>query len=207
MPRQSRCKELPKLYKFICEDEKSMKYYIEGFAKYVRLEKNKDVIVQVKSVRGKTSFTQICRFAKNELKELKRKNNGSYGEYKVIPCFDKDNNNISKIKGNIIQNKNMYSVFNNPCYEYWLLLHTCCTGKNYTTSKQCEEECMKAINKTYHTKYEDLDKFKSEKNIFNIVKNDLMTAITNAKSLNFEELDSTYTNTHIILEEIMNYKK
>ena len=70
MPRQSRCKELPKLYKFICEDEKSMKYYIEGFAKYVRLEKNKDVIVQVKSVRGKTSFTQICRFAKNELKEL-----------------------------------------------------------------------------------------------------------------------------------------
>lgn len=207
MPRQSRCKELPKLYKFICEDKKSMKYYIEGFAKYVRLVKNKDVIVQVKSVRGKTSFTQICRFAKNELKELKRKNNGSYGEYKVIPCFDKDNNNISEIKGNIIQNKNMYSVFNNPCYEYWLLLHTCCKAPSYTTSKKCEEECMSAINIKYKKNYKDLDKFKREENIFSIVKNDLMTAIKNAKTLKFEELDATYTNTHIILEEIMNYKK
>lgn len=204
MPRQSRCKELPKLYKFICEDEKSMKYYIEGFAKYINYQR-KDIVVKVIHSYKGTSVKQIKDCANEELRTIR--NSGAYGEYKVIPCFDKDDNDISKIKENIIQNKNMYSVFNNPCYEYWLLLHTCCKAPSYTTSKQCEEDCMNAINIKYNKNYKDLDKFKSEKNIFSIVKDDLMTAIKNAKTLKFEELDATYTNTHIILEEIMNYKK
>ena len=62
---------------------------------------------------------------------------------------------------------------------------------------------MKAINNTYGTKFKDLDKFKSAENIFDIVKNDLPKAIQNAKSLKLDDYNSTYTNAHIIFEEII----
>ncbi len=48
---------------------------------------------------------------------------------------------------------------------------------------------------------------KREKNIFEIVKNDLSQAIKNAKTCDFKDYNTTYTNAHKIIEEIIDLRK
>ena len=122
-------------------------------------------------------------------------------------CDSKKPQNISvtetSIEEIIAQRKDIETLYNNPCYEYWLLLYTKSTAQEFINSEQCCKEAMKAINNTYGTKFKDLDKFKSAENIFDIVKNDLPKAIQNAKSLKLDDYNSTYTNALIIFEEII----
>ena len=66
---------------------------------------------------------------------------------------------------------------------------------------------MKEVNSHYTQHFVDLDKFKSAENIFEIIGDDLPQAIKNAKSLQLTDYNSTYTNSHIIFEEIIKEAK
>lgn len=195
------------LYGFVCEDEKSMRYYLNALGRICK----KVCIKTIHSNRG-TNVSGVVDCGLYELQKI-RNNADNYGKNsKIIICFDKDNNNIETIKSSIkkIQNNakkynHIATIYNSPCYEYWLLLHTKKTAQCFTSSNQCCRETMNAINRKYHQHFEDLDKFKDYRNIFKVVGKDLPKAIENAKSLNFtnDDLDKTYTNAHLIFEEII----
>lgn len=195
--------QLPyKLYYFICEDEKSMQHYISGFKKRYN---NQSIVIKSEKAKKGNDAKSIQKRALSIAEKFE--NETIYGGgFKIIPCFDKDDNSIQEISSIMSQNgksDNIETLYNNPCYEYWLLLHTKSTAQEFINSEQCCKEAMKAINNTYGTKFKDLDKFKSAENIFDIVKNDLPKAIQNAKSLRLDDYNSTYTNAHIIFEEII----
>lgn len=194
------------LYKFVCEDEKSMRYYLDAFGKTCK----KICITTIHSNKG-TNVSAVVNRGLLEHQEM-IDNADKYGENsKVIICFDKDDNDITTIKAKMQEIKKLRqkynsiaSIYNSPCYEYWLLLHTRMTKQRFTSS-QCCHETMRAINSHYHQSFEDLDKFKKAEKIFNILGKDLPKAIRNAKSLNFtdDDLDGAYTNAHLIFEEII----
>ena len=189
-----------KLYYFVCEDEKSMPYYLKG----LKQKYDGKIVIKYKTSHGKSALS-----VQKEAKKLQTqiKNTGAYANgYKVVACFDKDNNKIEDISEIISKNEKsevMATIYNNPCYEYWLLLHIKPTAQGFTNSEQCCREVMKEINTHYNQNFVDLDKFKSAENIFNIVGDDLPKAIQNAKSLKLKDYNSTYTNAHVIFEKLI----
>lgn len=196
------------LCEFICEDKKSMCYYLEGLRKVI---KDNICIKIIHSYEG-TGALSVWKCAQNELKKL-RENQENLGEgSKVVVCFDKDDNKICDIK-NIAkeinnentEQKDVVLVYTAPCYEYWLLLHIEATKRRFTTSKECSQYCLNKIKKQYSKQFSSVKKFKQYPHIFDIVGKDLPKAIQNAKSLNFsnDDLDGTYTNAHLVLEEII----
>ena len=199
-------RELPyKLYYFVCEDAESMQHYLDGLKKKYAGQK---IVIRKEKARDGNDIKSVVKSSIDKRDEIEQKRETYSNGYEVIACFDKDNNKITDIYQEInkINNEdNVEFIYNNPCYEYWILLHTKQTSRGFTSSDQCCREAMKAINSHYHQSFEDLDKFKSAENIFNIVGQDLPKAIQNAKSLNFtdDDLDGTYTNAHLVLEEII----
>jgi len=195
-----------KLYYFICEDAQSMQNYINGFKK--KYNNRKIVIKSEKAKKGNDAIS-VQESALDKVNEINEQ--AIYaGGFKVIACFDKDKNKIKDISDIISQNEEtevMGTIYNNPCYEYWLILHTKPTAKGFTNSEQCCKEAMKEVNSHYTQHFVDLDKFKSAENIFEIIGDDLPQAIKNAKSLQLTDYNSTYTNSHIIFEEIIKEAK
>ena len=191
-----------KLYYFICEDAQSMQNYIKGF---LREYNNKSIVIKSEKAKRGNDAKSIQKSAIDKVDEIKQQ--AIYGGgFKVIACFDKDNNKIEDISEIISKNEKseiMATIYNNPCYEYWLLLHIKPIAQGFTSSEQCCRETMKEINTHYNQNFVDLDKFKSAENIFNIVGNDLPKAIKNAKSLKLNDYNSTYTNAHIIFEKLI----
>ena len=189
-----------KLYYFVCEDEKSMPYYLKG----LKQKYDGKIVINYKTSHGKNALS-VQKEAKKLQTEIK--NTGAYANgYKIVACFDKDNNKIEDISEIISKNEKsevMATIYNNPCYEYWLLLHIKPTAQGFTSSEQCCRETMKEINTHYNQNFVDLDKFKSAENIFNIVGDDLPKAIQNAKSLKLKDYNSTYTNAHVIFEKLI----
>ena len=205
-PKITKNTPLPyKLYCFVCEDEKSMQHYLQGIKD--RFDGKKIVIQTEKAPKG-SDAKHVEQRADEKQKKLKGVKDSFPNGYVVVSCFDKDANKLADIKNimsKVARHSDRAVIYNNPCYEYWLLLHTKQTSRGFTSSDQCCHETMKAINSHYHQNFEDLDKFKKAKNIFDIVGKDLPKAIQNAKSLNFsnDDLDGTYTNAHLVLEEII----
>ena len=194
-----------KLYYFICEDEKSMLYYLDGLKKKY---KGKAVIQYQKANKG-TDVNSIKKHTKEKWTEINNEKDAYPKGFKIIACFDKDDNNINDIKRTITdfdKKPSLGTIYNNPCYEYWLMLHIESINKEFLNSKQCERECMEKINKHYKQSFVDLDKFKSFKNIFNIVGKDIEKAINNSKKINFIGYNNTFTNAHSVFEEIIKMK-
>lgn len=194
-----------KLYYFVCEDAESMQYYLEGLKKQYN---GRNIVIKTEKAHKGNDAKSVHASAVNKRNEISKRKRMYPNGYVVICCFDKDNNDIVDIKRIISKNEkytDMATIYNSPCYEYWLLLHAKNTSRVFTSSNQCCHETMKTINGCYNQKFEDLDKFKNAKNIFDIVGQDLPKAITNAKSIHFssEDLDKTYTNAHVVLEEII----
>ena len=200
-------KQLPyKLYYFVCEDAKSMRYYLQGLK---RKYDGKRIVIKTEKAKSGNDAKSVYKSAIEKRKEIsKRKANYPNG-YEIIACFDKDNNDIIDIKSIFSKNQRLYNIkviYNNPCYEYWLLLHITRTTKIFTNSRQCCHETMLKINDYYHQNFEDVDELKKADNIFEIMGSDLPKAIQNAKFLNFNDdcIDETYTNAHVVFEEIVN---
>lgn len=195
-----------KLYYFVCEDAQSMQNYINGFRKKYN---NRSIVIKSEKAKKGNDAKSIQESALDKANDINQQDIYA-GGFKVIACFDKDQNQIEDIARIIAENKEsdvITTIYNNPCYEYWLLLHSKSTAKGFTSSEQCCREVMKEINSHYNQHFVDLDKFKSAENIFEIVGDDLPKAIKNAKSLLLTDYNSTYTNAHIVFEEIIKEAK
>jgi len=192
-------RDFPKrIYFVICEDEKSMLYYLRG----LKEDLPPNVVLHADHAQH-TSIKKIQKEVKDKVKELTRSQ--AYGNFKVFACFDKDNNNIQLIKSIISDNQKSPlrgTIYNSPCYEYWLLLHTEKTNRDFSSSHECAEYCRRKINKKYSETFEDIDELKKYEGIYNLVKSDLPKAIKNAEEYGFSELENTCTNMHDFIKEI-----
>lgn len=109
---------------------------------------------------------------------------------------------------NIIQqkHKNITIIINNPCLEYWYLLHYKKTSKHYNTYKELESELKKHI-----PDYDKSQQFymKNNNDIYLRLKSLLSTAVTHAKLI--EEFDfnnpSGTAQMHLFYEEKIDGKK
>lgn len=195
MVRRSTPKQTRTVYQFVCEDSKSSQNYIKGFSAYFGLG------LETMSSNG-TSAKNVVKTAKTKAKFF----NNYFIPYKMYCIFDKDDDDISVIKNAIkeCEEKNFKYGYSNPCYEYWLLLHYKSSNKVFTSAKECGTECVNAYNAEKSKEY-NLAQLKAEKNIFNI--QDFKTALQNAASLSFDDINNTYTNMHILLKSILKEKK
>lgn len=195
MVRRSIPKETRTVYQFVCEDSKSSQDYIKGFSSYFGLG------LETMSSNG-TSAKNVVTTAKTKAKYF----NKNFIPYKMHCIFDKDDDDIIEIKNAIAEckKKNFRYGYSNPCYEYWLLLHYKKTSKAFTSARKCCEECVKAYNSDKSKAY-TVSELKAEKNIFNI--EDFKTAVQNATLLQFDDINNTYTNMHILLTQILKEKE
>lgn len=86
--------------------------------------------------------------------------------------------------------KNIYVIINNPCLEYWILLHFQATSKYYDNCASATKELKKYLpnyEKTlsYFTKQDD--------DIYLKLKPNLSNAITNAKKLKSLDFENPFT--------------
>lgn len=78
------------------------------------------------------------------------------------------------------KHKNVKVIVNNPCLEYWLLLHFEKTSKLFSTCAEAEKQLKKHLKD-----YEKTQKYYTKENhdIYSKLKPNLKTAIKNAKTL------------------------
>ena len=187
-----------KTYFVICEDEKSMLYYLKGISKTL----NQKVILRATHAQH-PDIKNIQKEVKAKEKELKIK--GTYGDFQVVACFDKDDNDLSVVQSIVAENNRVSTrgtIYHNPCYEYWLLLHVESTNRPFASAQECSEYCLKKINRTYAKQFKTVDELKGYENIFNLVGKDVLKAIKNADLYSYTNLDETYTNMHVFLKEL-----
>jgi len=96
------------------------------------------------------------------------------------------------------KNKKVVVIVNNPCFEYWLLLHFEQTSKYFPTGEKLEKQLKK-----YLKDYEKTQKYYKNyrQNIYQKLKPNLPFAISNAEKLG--EFDFTNTATGMLeMDEI-----
>ena len=106
-------------------------------------------------------------------------------------CFNELKNNY----------KNVVVIVNNPCLEYWLLLHFEATGKYFNNCAGAVKQLLK-----YLPDYEKTEKYytKSNQDIYLKLKPRLNTAINDAKTLTDFDLETPeigITQMHFLFEE------
>lgn len=190
-----------KLYSFVCEDEKSMRYYLEGLKPYLK----PNIKLDTKRSSGHTA-KEVYNSAKIEYNRINGHKEAYPKGFSVIACFDKDNNDINDIEY-IFKDKKILPIFNNPCYEYWLYLHAEQKNPTFISSADCAEKCRNKINAKYHKNFETVEELKRARDIFEIVKKDILKAINYAKSLKLTDHNGNYTNAYNIMEEIVDLEK
>ena len=85
------------------------------------------------------------------------------------------------------ENKNVVVIINNPCLEFWILLHFETTGKYFDNCDGATKQLKKHL-----PDYEKTSKYftKQDNDIYLKLKPKLKTAITNAKKLKAFDLDN-----------------
>lgn len=193
MARKTRqTRQLRPLHLFICEDTKSSKYYIEG------LGKDNGINIKAENANG-TSPENVLKSAKDKQKLFTDK-----GVVQIYCLFDKDDCDDNKFNKVIAQCKKagFTPAISIPCYEYWLLLHLKRTNQPFNDAQECCETFRTEYNRRFQTQY-SIKELKAKKDIFNDLKNNLNTAITNAENLNLEENNTPYTNMHEVIKKVM----
>lgn len=99
---------------------------------------------------------------------------GKKGEEKRIQVFLKYRNEL------IAHHKNVTVIVNNPCLEYWFLVHYDKTTKHFDTCASAEKQLKKHLKDYEKTK----DYFtKQDNDIYLKLRDNLITAIENAKRI------------------------
>lgn len=194
-----------KLYHFVCEDKESAVHYLAG----IKRKYAKHIVVNIEHSAKGTNATAVQKAAEDTRDELQKDELFDDAGYEVISCFDKDKNDIADIKEILRKNNSagshMQTLYNSPCYEYWLILHFQATAAEYTSSKQCIKECMRLLKDKCGKNYQDEAKFKADTKIFDVLGDKLETAIKNAQSLTFEAPENTCTTAHTVFKEMEKY--
>lgn len=165
-------------------DGKTEKWYLE-MLKYNepdilfnitdRIPKNKDIDEQYKLVRNlskkEEEYDKVFWIVDLDvlLKEEREKNNSTSSLQKFLNYYK----NLSKQKKIVV-------IVNNPCLEYWFLLHFQKTNKVFTACTNAEKEVSQKLKG-----YEKTEKFfkKSNNDIYKQLKPYFQTAVSNATAL------------------------
>ncbi|APA47936.1 RloB domain-containing protein [Campylobacter coli] len=178
----------------VCEGEKTEINYLKQLKNFFRLNNiTIDIIPSENS-----SPLQVVKFAK--------KKNDLFDYNEVYCVFDKDTHaNFIKaqkecekyIKEYIKEDKNFKfeAIISNPCFEFWILLHFTCTTKPFGTNSPCNE----LINKDLKIYIKD---YKKDYNFTNIIKQNLSTAITNARKANKEAEKNNYESSYTFMDKL-----
>lgn len=157
------------------------KKLLEQYNKVVELAKDYDKVYWI------IDFDVINK----ETREAKK------GEKTALQELKEYTNSIPKKYSNIV-----IVIINNPCFEYWLLLHFEATSKFYTTYSDLVKQLKKHLpdydkSQVYYTK--------QNKDIYLRLFSQLPTAIANAKKLKEFDFDNPNTGVsqmHFLLENI-----
>ncbi len=189
-----------KIYFFVCEDEKSMCYYLKGLRSYLKPNIKIDVN---HSDEGNTA-KEVYKCARNKLRMLEQNKSAYPKGFEIVACFDKDDNKSDDIY-RIMENRkdSISKIYNNPCYEYWLYLHVIKNSPVFWGSDDCAKKCLKLLNSKYHTHFSSVKELKACENIFEILKKDFSNAVKNAAFLHFSDYEENYTNAQIILDKVV----
>jgi len=163
-------------------DGKTEKWYLE-MLKYnepdilfditPRIPKNKDIDEQYELVTklSEEEYDKVFWIVDLDvlLKEEREKNNSTSSLQKFLNYYK----NLSKQKKIVV-------IVNNPCLEYWFLLHFQMTDKVFTACTNAEKEVSQKLKG-----YEKTEKFfkKSNNDIYKQLKPYLQTAVSNATTL------------------------
>lgn len=105
------------------------------------------------------------------------------GTKTAIQLFLEYKNTITK------KYKNIVVIVNNPCLEFWLLLHFEATSKYFDTCESAEKQLKKHL-KDYKKKVEYYTK--PDNDIYLRLKPNLSVALKNAKALNLFDTENPY---------------
>ncbi|WP_448530241.1 RloB family protein [Raineya sp.] len=107
--------------------------------------------------------------------------------------------------------KKILTIINNPCLEYWFLLHFRFTQKTFRSCRKAEEELKKYIKDYEKTKKYFIN---PNQDIYAKLKEKLLTAIENSKKsiwhIENESLDwtaSSFSEMYLLFEYIKQYKE
>lgn len=143
--------------------------------------KIKPEIPQKKSIEQQ--YNKVCELAQGEFDKvfwivdfdtiLKEDRETKKGNQKPSEKF-------IRYRNELLENENVVVIVNNPCLEYWFLLHYIKTTKTFSSCFDAEKELKKHIEG-----YEKTEKFfkKQNQDIYLKLKPYLSTALKNAKSL------------------------
>lgn len=161
--RGQRKRSRKNIFLICCEDEKSSRFYFNGFQKKIPT-----IDIQVPKHK-ENDPVKIVDFAINKKASKDLEPNDS-----VWCVFDVDENTNDKLnEANQLAKKNdITCILSNPSFEIWYLLHHKCTTKHYS-NKELEREL-----KNHLPNYD-----KNDDTIFNQVYGLTGTAIPNAKKL------------------------
>ncbi|MDR0370667.1 MAG: RloB family protein [Prevotellaceae bacterium] len=97
---------------------------------------------------------------------------------------------FQKLYNKVGENEKIIIIVNNPCLEYWFLLHFEQTSKHFPTYEELEKSVKKHL-----TDYEKTERYykNSRQNIYQRLKPYLPTAITNAENLGEFTFDNIRT--------------
>ncbi|OOF48393.1 CRISPR-associated protein [Rodentibacter genomosp. 1] len=160
----------------VCEGSETEPLYFKALREEYQLH---TANIEIYNPSGSDPMS-IIKYAKERY--VAAKNEGNPFE-RVYCVFDKDQhtNYDSAIKSlECMQPKNIFfAITSVPCFEYWILLHFTYTTKPYIgTDKKSSADNVISELKQYIPNYE------KNVNIFNLIKNNLSFAISNARRAN-----------------------
>ena len=168
--RKKRTRDLYKRVLIVCEGQKTEPLYFDSLKKEYRLQATD---IRITNAKGSDPMN-LVKHAIEEYKASQKEGN----DFDFVYCvFDKDDHANYKQAINEISKINNMEVFlaitSVPCFEFWLLLHFCCTAKPFRSvkGKSAGEQVVCKLQK-YISRYK-----KGDKNTFELTKSNLNQAI------------------------------
>ncbi|MBI5048642.1 MAG: RloB domain-containing protein [Deltaproteobacteria bacterium] len=186
----------------VCEGAKTEPYYFLGLRKHLLLSNANIVIADKKTGIDPLS---VVNFA---IKEFNK--DPCYD--RVYCVFDKDKHTtypaaLDKIRSTPrLKKATFHAITSIPCFEIWLLLHYTFTSRSFSATGDASNcALVEAEIRGHISGYQ-----KGNRNIFELVKDKLDNAITNAKRLDaFHQTsgtDNPSTKVHELVEYLQNLK-
>jgi hypothetical protein len=181
----------------VCEDSKSSAYYLEELAKDLGLN-----AVTVEGKRCGSAPSSVFAFTKQQYDNSVKDRNAYDRVYCVFDrdqhtCFDATVQAIADMKSK----DTFFAITTTPCFEFWLLLHFDYSSQAYnvTGNKSPCDNAHSDLQKKW------ADYAKSKRGVYANTRDQLATAITNAKQLAIENLKTGSTNPQTNMHELIEY--
>lgn len=181
----------------VCEGAKTEPYYFSGLRNHLRLS-NANIIIADKTT-GSDPLS-VINFAIDEFEKEPIYNH-------VYCIFDRDKHTtyaaaLDKIRSTRLKNDaGLHAITSIPCFEIWLLLHYTYTTRSFSAAGAASNCALVETELKKHiTGYQ-----KGSRNIFELVKDKLDNAVTNAKRLDVFHQTSGTDNPSTRVHELVGY--